>query len=316
MADLARSPPSVTAALPSPGILPSSPSGGTRFTLSGFLPRRPRAGTTGGSQSFSRSANGGLPSPTSPGPPANGEAMGYGFPVLSGRARQPSARGAGMIGSREGSRSRSNSASGAPLSHNPSALDGTGRSQPSTPVGEQADPMAELAPEPSSAAPVTPSQSSSAIGAYTHIRLVPHLEIASRSLHFEPVNRQMRTGSANNSALRIGRFNDRGPQSAPNDTMSSRIVFRSKVVSRAHAEISIDLQSNLWVKDCKSSSGTFLNHIRLSGPGLESRLYPLKDGDILQLGVDYQGGTEEMYRCVKMKVEVNRHKQKTANQFK
>jgi hypothetical protein len=42
----------------------------------------------------------------------------------------------------------------------------------------------------------------------------------------------------------------------------------------------------------------------------------MQDGDILQLGVDYQGGHEEMYRCVKMKVEIGRQWGKTADKFK
>lgn len=60
------------------------------------------------------------------------------------------------------------------------------------------------------------------------------------------------------------------------------------------------------LRDTASSSGTFLNHIRLSSPSVESRPFPLKDGDVIQLGVDYQGGTEEIYRCVKIRVELNR----------
>jgi hypothetical protein len=64
--------------------------------------------------------------------------------------------------------------------------------------------------------------------------------------------------------------------------------------------------------------GTFLNHIRLSGPGLESRPFRARDGDILQLGVDYQGGAEEIYRCVKVKLELGRGRdwQRGANCFK
>ena len=78
--------------------------------------------------------------------------------------------------------------------------------------------------------------------------------------------------------------------------------------------------SNVWtcqffIRDTKSSSGTFLNHIRLSHPNIESKPFPLKDGDVVQLGVDYQGGTEEIYRCVKMRVELNRGWQRGANQF-
>lgn len=58
--------------------------------------------------------------------------------------------------------------------------------------------------------------------------------------------------------------------------------------------------------------------MRLSPPGQESTPHILKDGDIIQLGVDYQGGTEEMYRCVKIKVEVGqgREWQGGANAFK
>jgi pSer/pThr/pTyr-binding forkhead associated (FHA) protein len=94
-----------------------------------------------------------------------------------------------------------------------------------------------------------------------------------------------------------------------------------------------------FIRDTSSSSGTFLNHIRLGNPGQTSRPFALRvrkltfgviticrsslsacptmqDGDILQLGVDYQGGHEEMYRCVKMKVEIGRQWGKTADKFK
>ncbi|KAF9945437.1 hypothetical protein BGZ70_003805, partial [Mortierella alpina] len=66
----------------------------------------------------------------------------------------------------------------------------------------------------------------------------------------------------------------------------------------------------------KSSSGTFLNHARLSPPGVESKPTQLKDGDVVQLGVDYQGGTQEIYRCVKMRLELNRSWQQQANPFR
>ncbi len=63
----------------------------------------------------------------------------------------------------------------------------------------------------------------------------------------------------------------------------------------------------------------FLGHLSQPhpslGPNTESRPFAIKDGDIVQLGVDYQGGTEEIYRCVKMRVELNRGWQREANQF-
>ena len=71
-----------------------------------------------------------------------------------------------------------------------------------------------------------------------------------------------------------------------------------------------------FICDTKSSSGTFLNHIRLSPANNESRAHEIKDGDLLQLGVDYQGGTEDIYKCVKIKIEVGREWQNTNNPFK
>lgn len=140
------------------------------------------------------------------------------------------------------------------------------------------------------------------------LRLVPHLE-SSRSLHFDPIDRDLTALSV----LRVGRFTDRSSSGGQPDPL--RIAFKSKVVSRGHAEVWSDEAGKFYIKDTKSSSGTFLNHIRLSAPGAESRAFPLKDGDVLQLGVDYQGGTEEIYRCVKMRVELNRSWQRGMNSF-
>ncbi|TPX30391.1 hypothetical protein SmJEL517_g06043 [Synchytrium microbalum] len=84
------------------------------------------------------------------------------------------------------------------------------------------------------------------------------------------------------------------------------IWFKSKVVSRSHSEMWVK-DGQLYIKDGGSSSGTFLNRMRLSPSGKESRPYPLKDGDIIQLGVDYGGKSEEIYKCVIMKISINSH---------
>ncbi|KAF9938729.1 hypothetical protein BGZ67_010493 [Mortierella alpina] len=136
-----------------------------------------------------------------------------------------------------------------------------------------------------------------------HIRIVPHLD-APRSLHFEVVDKDVPEGFV----LKIGRFTDK--QALPN-----RVTFKSKVVSRGHAEIFTE-NGKFYIRDTKSSSGTFLNHARLSAPGVESKPMLLKDGDVIQLGVDYQGGTQEIYRCVKMRLELNRSWQQQANTFR
>ncbi|KAF8324930.1 SMAD/FHA domain-containing protein, partial [Cantharellus anzutake] len=146
------------------------------------------------------------------------------------------------------------------------------------------------------------------------IRLVPHLE-STRSLPFEPI---IRDAIENGPVIRVGRFTDRqtnGNNSAPNAPNALKIAFRSKVVSRGHAEIWVEEGGKFFIRDTKSSSGTFLNHIRLANANVESRPFPLKDGDIIQLGIDYQGGQQEIYRCVKIKVEIGREWQSAANAF-
>ncbi|KAG1726096.1 SMAD/FHA domain-containing protein, partial [Suillus lakei] len=88
--------------------------------------------------------------------------------------------------------------------------------------------------------------------------------------------------------LRIRRFTDRSDigLTAVTALNTNKLALKSKVVSRAHAEIWAD-NGKVFIKDAKSSSGTFLNHLQLSPTGLESKPHPLKDGDIVQLGVDY-----------------------------
>lgn len=144
------------------------------------------------------------------------------------------------------------------------------------------------------------------------IRLVPHLD-SRRSLKFDPIARDVREGD---TPLRIGRFTDRSGLGIANAPGSNKLAFKSKVVSRAHAEIWAETSGKFFIRDTKSSSGTFLNHVRMSPANSESRPFELKDGDVLQLGVDYQGGTEDIYKCVKIKVEVNREWQATPNAFK
>jgi pSer/pThr/pTyr-binding forkhead associated (FHA) protein len=84
------------------------------------------------------------------------------------------------------------------------------------------------------------------------------------------------------------------------------ISFRSKVVSRSHAQIWAGKDGLLYFRDVGSSSGTFINRLRLSPSNKESRAYPLNSGDIIQLGVDYQGRQEEIYKAVMLKVFIKR----------
>ena len=149
------------------------------------------------------------------------------------------------------------------------------------------------------------------------IRFTPHIDIrASReALTFSPIERVLRSG---NEVIRVGRYSERDNQPNARDPSGSNtapVGFKSKVVSRRHCEFWYD-NGQWFVKDVKSSSGTFLNHIRLSAPGAESRAFPLYDGDVLQLGIDFKGGEEPIFRCVKIRVELNRAWQKGLNNFK
>ncbi|KAK8117580.1 fha domain containing protein [Apiospora kogelbergensis] len=101
------------------------------------------------------------------------------------------------------------------------------------------------------------------------------------------------------------------PSNAPS---SAPVGFKSKVVSRRHCEFWFE-NGKWYIRDVKSSSGTFLNHIRLSPPGTESKPFSINDGDIVQLGIDFRGGEEMIFRCVKMRIELNRGWQAKPNTF-
>lgn len=82
-----------------------------------------------------------------------------------------------------------------------------------------------------------------------------------------------------NTQLVLGRFTDRRLE--PN-----RISLRNKVVSRHHAVIYTQADM-LYIRDTRSSAGTFVNHCRLSPPNKASKSYRLMQGDIIQLGTDF-----------------------------
>ncbi|CAO0800592.1 unnamed protein product [Mucor circinelloides] len=131
-----------------------------------------------------------------------------------------------------------------------------------------------------------------------HIKLVPNVGMTNRCFVFDVVDRELESGG---SVLKLGRYSDR-------TVVSDRLSFKSKVVSRYHAEIWLsDQDGKIYIRDSGSSSGTFVNHIRLAAANTESATpHQLVDGDLIQLGVDYKGGLEPMYRAVRMRLEVDR----------
>ncbi|KAG1473602.1 hypothetical protein G6F56_000862 [Rhizopus delemar] len=96
------------------------------------------------------------------------------------------------------------------------------------------------------------------------------------------------------SRIRIGR--QTSSKTAPT---AFNGYFDSKVLSRQHAEILYD-KHRVYIKDVKSSNGTFVNSNRLSNEGEESVPCEIKSSDEIEFGIDIinDDGSEVMYHKV------------------
>ncbi|KAJ3319973.1 hypothetical protein HDV06_005791 [Boothiomyces sp. JEL0866] len=138
--------------------------------------------------------------------------------------------------------------------------------------------------------------------ALLRFQLIPISETPGKAAIGEVLERKIKTGQT----IKIGRQIVRDGQTTVKGNKKATeidIWFTSKVVSRLHAEIWTK-DGQLCIKDVGSSSGTFLNKMRLSPSGKESRPYPLKQGDVLQFGVDFKGKSEtvDVYRAMVLKL--------------
>lgn len=80
-------------------------------------------------------------------------------------------------------------------------------------------------------------------------------------------------------SLRIGRRT-----SAINTAKSDNGFFDAKVLSEQHAEVYADRFGKIWIKDTKSSNGTFVNSSGLSSENRESEPYLLRQNDHFAIG--------------------------------
>eukprot|EP00730_Choanoeca_flexa_P016553 TRINITY_DN7849_c0_g1_i4.p1 TRINITY_DN7849_c0_g1~~TRINITY_DN7849_c0_g1_i4.p1 ORF type:complete len:532 (+),score=109.98 TRINITY_DN7849_c0_g1_i4:70-1665(+) len=101
------------------------------------------------------------------------------------------------------------------------------------------------------------------------------------------------------------RYTQKVGRAVPGKASPSRAnaVFDSKVLSRSHAELWSD-NGRVFIKDTKSSNGTYVNDDRLSPGGVESSPRQLKTGDVLKLGVDVLENNTAAHKCVVLEVIV------------
>ncbi|KAJ3975091.1 SMAD/FHA domain-containing protein [Lentinula raphanica] len=88
---------------------------------------------------------------------------------------------------------------------------------------------------------------------------------------------------SHNAHVRIGR--QTSAMATPGEQNG---YFDSRVLSRQHAEV-WEEGNKIFIKDLKSSNGTFINGNRLSPEGLESDPVELHSDDVVEFGIDIVG---------------------------
>ncbi|KAF2769041.1 SMAD/FHA domain-containing protein, partial [Teratosphaeria nubilosa] len=170
-----------------------------------------------------------------------------------------------------------------------------GKSEPSTGIDTSR-------PQPVTTARSGPT-ASSAISALNAPQLLPSQQMANGNgqsngvarnqahgepaaiLHLLPMNgtfeRKTITVPYYPEVIRIGRQTNQKTIPTP-----ANGFFDSKVLSRQHAEVWADRQGRIFIRDVKSSNGTFVNGMRLSQENKESEPRELHEQDVLELGID------------------------------
>ncbi|TIB77710.1 SMAD/FHA domain-containing protein [Wallemia mellicola] len=114
---------------------------------------------------------------------------------------------------------------------------------------------------------------------------------------------------ADNEKVKIGRQTNQ--RTLPKQ---SNGYFDSKVLSRQHAEI-WSANNKIYIKDVKSSNGTFLNNERLSPEGVESSSVELENNNLLEFGIDIIGDDNKsiIHRKVSSKCMISHNQQEFLN---
>ncbi|GAA5905174.1 hypothetical protein JCM6882_000400 [Rhodosporidiobolus microsporus] len=147
----------------------------------------------------------------------------------------------------------------------------------------------------SPAPPTTSSQSSAGAGAqpttvFPALHLTPlNGTFVPKQISLDPPGTRVKVGRQTNA------------KTIPNGTNG---YFDSKVLSRMHAEVWSE-DGKVFIKDVKSSNGTFINGERLSPESSESDVFELHTDDVVEFGIDIL--TEDTKTIVHHKVAAKVH---------
>jgi hypothetical protein len=160
----------------------------------------------------------------------------------------------------------------------------TARSQPVASAGPAASAASAMSAL-QAPAPLVPSQHNGAVQPPQNGASRPQTSQDTAVLHLVPMNgtfeRKTITVPFFPDVLRVGRQTN-------NKTIPTPLngYFDSKVLSRQHAEVWADRNGKIWIRDVKSSNGTFVNGARLSQENRDSDPHELREQDMLELGID------------------------------
>ncbi|GAA5866455.1 hypothetical protein JCM8547_000630 [Rhodosporidiobolus lusitaniae] len=121
------------------------------------------------------------------------------------------------------------------------------------------------------AQPAPPTTSASPATVFPALHLTPlNGTFVPKQISLDPPGTRVKIGRQTNA------------KTIPNGTNG---YFDSKVLSRAHAEVWSE-DGKVFIKDVKSSNGTFINGERLSPESSESDVFQLNTDDVVEFGID------------------------------
>ncbi|KAI5478422.1 cell cycle arrest in response to pheromone-related protein [Pseudohyphozyma bogoriensis] len=124
---------------------------------------------------------------------------------------------------------------------------------------------------PSASSGPNPNSASSPTSVFPALHLTPLNDtFVPKQISLNPVGTKVKIGRQTNA------------KTVPNHQNG---YFDSKVLSRMHAEVWAD-HGKVFIKDVKSSNGTFINGERLSAEGAESDIFELHSDDVVEFGID------------------------------